>query len=151
MTRGWGEGRKNIRGLQTNFFLKFGSENKKKEKKGLHSQLRTVDTGRCLFSGHISRLGGHVHSLAGHDEIFLCGFWFFPTNSGMKTKKKSSARNLKLSFDVHLCFSSWIEMLLKLWGHKQYFGGHRSRNALQWHRVCYFLLGHNSRLGRQKQ
>ena len=69
---------------------------KKKEKKGLHSQLRPVDTGRCLFSGHISRLGGHVHSLAGHDEIFLCGFCFFPTNSGMKTKK--SLRREILSF-----------------------------------------------------
>ena len=26
-------------------------------------------------------------------------------------------------------------------------GGHRPRNALQWHRACYFLLEHNLRMG----
>ena len=32
-------------------------------------------------------------------------------------------------------------------GHKQYFGGHRPRNALQWHQACCFLSGHNPDLG----
>ena len=32
-------------------------------------------------------------------------------------------------------------------GTSSIFGGRRPRNALQWHRACYFILRHNCRLG----
>ena len=36
----------------------------------------------------ISFGGGHIYSLAGRDGILWFGFWFLPTNSGVKAKKK---------------------------------------------------------------
>ena len=55
--------------------------------------------------------------------IFRCESRFLPINAGVKTKKRSSsARNLRLHFGVHSCFSSWNETLYSRWGHKQYFG-----------------------------
>ena len=57
-------------------------------------------------------------------------------------KKKASTGNLGFSVCVHSCFSSWKETLLTLGGGEQ-----RSQNALQWHQPCYFLSGHNPRLG----
>ena len=32
-------------------------------------------------------------------------------------------------------------------GTSSVFGRHKPRNALQWHRACYFILGHNLCLG----
>ena len=57
-------------------------------------------------------------------------------------KKRSLAQNLRLSLHVHLCFSSWNEIFLTLSGAQEVFWG-----AFQWNRACYFLLGHNYRLG----
>ena len=51
----------------------------------------------CLpsFEAQFS-LGGHVYSQAGCDGNLWCGCRFLPTNSLVKTKKRSSARNLRL-------------------------------------------------------
>ena len=55
-------------GAEMNFFLKLGSEDKKK---GLHPKLHSVDT------GHLPAFGG------------------LPTNSGLKTKKKKEKEQKK--------------------------------------------------------
>ena len=91
-----------------------------------------------LLSGHNSSGGGgggHAHSQAGRDGNLWCGFRFLPTNSGVTTKKKFSARNLKLHLGVHLCFSSWNKITIA-WG-----GGHRPQNLLQCHWASYFFGG----------
>ena len=82
-----------------------------------------MDAGRLPLFGAHTWGRGHVHSLPRRDGILWCGSRFLPTNSGLKTKKKSSARNLRLRLCVHSCFSSWNETLLTFGGHKQYFGG----------------------------
>ena len=68
------------------------------------------------------------------------------TNSGVKPKKNL---HLKKCANMH---EFWGEKLgpyckiwektvfgLEFWGDKQFLGGLRHRNALQWHRACYFL------------
>ena len=61
-------------------------------------------------------LGGHVHTLAGKGGFFWFGSRFLPPNSGVKTKKRFSVRNLRLRLSVHSCFSSWHDMLLTIGG-----------------------------------
>ena len=127
------------------FFLKFGSED---QKKVFIPNYAPWIAAVCLLSRPNSRWG-HVHNLAGRDGVFWSGSRLLSNNAGVKTKnkKRSSAQNLWLRRGVHSCFASWNKTLLALEGHEQYYGGHRSQNALQWHRACYFLLGLNPRSG----
>ena len=109
-------------GAQINIFLKFGIND---QKKVFIPNYAPWIPAVCLPSGHDSRSAGgrHVHCLAGRDGISWCGIRFLTTNSGIKTKVRSSARNLSLRLGGHSCSSNWNETLLTLWGHKQYFLG----------------------------
>ena len=100
--------------------------------------------GHGLFAFFLNTIlvGEHVHSLERYDGI-LCGFRFLPTNSGMKTKKKRSRREI-LGFVVF--FVLVRDFARTFGGTSCILGGHKPRNALQWHWACYFVLGDNSRL-----
>ena len=66
-----------------------------------------------------------------------------------KNQKKGLRRGRKIFGFVlafNCIFRSGTRPLLTLGGHKQYLGGHRPLNALQWHRVFCFFLEHNPRL-----
>ena len=52
---------------------------------------------------------------------------------GEDQKKESLFRNLRPCHDVYSYFRPRTQVYLRLVGHKQYFWGHRPRNALQWH------------------
>ena len=67
------------------------------------NKLCPMDTGRLPPFGTQFSLGGG----GGHDRILWCESRFLTANSGVKTEnKRSSARNLRLRFVVHLCFLS---------------------------------------------
>ena len=66
-----------------------------------------------------------------------------------ENQKKGLRRGRKIFGFVlafNCIFRSGTRPLLTLGGHKQYLGGHRPLNALQWHRVFCFFLEHNPRL-----
>ena len=105
--------------------------------------------GRILALEEGARL---YHGKARRNFMYLVvRFSVFAHKFRDEEQKKFSALNVRLRFGVHLCVLSWKEILLTLRrGAQAVFGGHRSRNVHQWHRVCYFLLGHNPRLARHK-
>ena len=124
---------------QINFTLIFGREDQKK----------IFILAVYVFSGHKTRSreimgGGAVYCLAGRGSRFL------PTNSGVKTKQK---RFWCESLGSVLALTRVLRPETKLYsrlgggGTSSILGGHRPQNVLQWHRACYFLSGHTSRLG----
>ena len=79
------------------------------------------------------------------EKVFGATDKFCPQIREWRSKKKFSARNFRIRLRVHSCFSYWNETLLRLWGGTSSNLG--ARNAFQWHRACYFLLGYNLRSG----
>ena len=128
--------RKNIWGAQINFTLSFGREEQKKKGKKSSSWPFTFIWSTILAWGGTLLPSGARRNLMVRISLLAQKF----RDEDQKSKKRSSARNLGLSSGVHSCFSSWNKILLTL-------GGHRPRNALQWHRACYFFSGHNPCMG----
>ena len=58
-----------------------------------------------------------------------------------KEKKRLQREILGLVFAYTHVFHPGRKLYLRLWG------GRGPKNALQWHLLCYFLSGHNPRLG----
>ena len=101
------------------------------------------------FRGTILARGWGTFSLEGRNGILCCRSRFKLTNLGVKTKnQKKRFRRKILGFVLafNRVFLSGTRLYLRL-GSTSSDWGDRSRNALQWYRTCYFLLGHNTRLG----
>ena len=95
-------------GVQINFTLIFEGENQKKVFN------RAVD----VLSGQ-SRLGGRRGTAESNGaDLASC-----PQIQEERPKKRSSARNLRLSLSVHTCFSSWNKILFTLSGAQAVFWG----------------------------
>ena len=122
-----------------NFFLKFVSVD---QKKGLHPKLHPVDTdGLPVFRAQFSLERGLIHSLAGREGILFQGTI---RRSVLAYKFKGEGQK-KAILGFVSAFTSVFHPGAKLftrawgWGHKQYFWGHRPRNALLWNRACSFF------------
>ena len=110
---------KKIWGAQINFTLIFEREDQK----------RSSSSPFTFFRGDKSR-SGRVYCRARRDlmvRISLLAQKF----SGEHQKKKVFGAKSSASLGVKSCISFWIEISLTFGGHKQFFWGHRTRNALQ--------------------
>ena len=118
-------GRKIFRGAQINFTLIFGREDQKSLYPGRLPFWVQVSLGGGTFIAWwklMVRISLLAHKIRGHDQ-----------------KRRSLARNLRLSWRLLVFFV--LERILLTLGEAQ------ARNVLPWHRACYFLSGHNPRLG----
>ena len=94
---------------QINFTFIFGRDHQKKTKK--------------VFNLAVYLLSGHLHCLAGRGGIKMVLISLFAHKvRGEDQKKRSSARNLWLSFGIRPCFSSWNVILLTLGAQAVFWG-----------------------------
>ena len=112
-----------------------------------------------LHPSQLSRPGARVAWLGRRGKKNLEGaqtnFSLIFKNEDQKTKKGLRREILGSVFVFTRVFLLGTKFNSRFRRHRQYFGGLRPRNALQWHRAWYFLLGraqpslgrHTSRLG----
>ena len=138
VTGGGGGGQKNIWGTQINFTLIFGSDDQKTKQK------KVLILAVYLFRGTSLGLGE-----GGAERSLMVQNSFLSHKFRCEDKKKGFWR--KISGFV-FAFTRVYRPRTKFYsclggGTSSIFGGHRPRNALQWHLACYFLSEHNPRLG----
>ena len=123
---------------------KFGDEDKKKKKVFISNYTSWLRAG-CPISGPVFARGGGWGALRDPMMRILVLAYRFRDED----QKKVFVAKLRLCRDLHprFCPRTRVYSCLGGGGAQAVFGrGYRTRKALQWHRGCYFVLGHNPRL-----